>query len=76
MVRISSKKRSAYLVNRRSDAAASEMDQNREIAQTRSTPETPFKPDADRDFDGRREDSHYMTSTSNAQDETTNGIEW
>lgn len=35
----------------------------------REAVETPFRLDADRDFDGQREDTQYLTSTSSARDD-------
>lgn len=76
MARNLARKRNRELLNPGSYAATSKMDENRGDVKARSTIETPFKPDADRDFDARREDSHYMTSTSGAEDQATAGNEW
>ena len=35
----------------------------------RKAVETPFRLDADRDFEGQREDSQYLASTSGARDD-------
>lgn len=45
-------------------------------ASQRKAVETPFRHDADRDFEGAREDSHYMTSTSGARDDIEDHADW
>lgn len=42
----------------------------------RNTVETPFKRDADRDFDGQRENSHHTASTSSARNEDQDDTDW
>ena len=52
------------------------VDEHERAASRRLTVETPFKRDADRDYDGQREDSHYLTSTSGARDEVPDDADW
>ena len=42
----------------------------------REAVETPFRLDADRDFDGQREDTQYLTSTSGARDDFDADADW
>ena len=42
----------------------------------RKAVETPFRLDADRDFDGQREDSQHLTSTSGARDDVDVDADW
>lgn len=57
------------------------LDQNvnkhdRGAAPRRKAVETPFRLDADHDFDGQREDSQYMASTSGASDDNDADADW
>lgn len=42
----------------------------------RNAVETPFKRDADREFDGQRENSQYTASTSSAREEDPHDAAW
>ena len=60
-----------------SDAADQNINEHvRGAAPRRKAVETPFRLDADRDFDGQREDSQYMASTSGAREEDDADADW
>ena len=42
----------------------------------RNTVETPFKRNADRDFDAERQNSHYMASTTSTRNEDQDDADW